>query len=202
MRQTRLRRILAVTLLASATSVGIAATASGQGTGMGSGMMGGSGGYGMGGGMMGGFGGGYGTGAGALGGDRGSYNPGYGAGPGATRSYDGADYDSLRLTDQQRAKIDAIQVQSAREHAALVNAMRRQQDRLQQFYASGSTDDARARRIYRSLSDARKELFEQSLDTHKRIDAVLTKEQRLQLAQARAGDPPLPENGDPRSDAP
>ena len=183
MRHRKLQRILAVTLLAGAASVGSATAAFGQG--MGSGMMG-SGGYVMGSGMMGGSGSGYGPGSGTMGGNVGGYGPGYGAGPGATRSYDGGDYDQLDLSAAQRAKIDAIQQRFARERAALEGAMRNDQDRLQAFYASPNADDATARGIYQALSDTRNKLFEESLDTHRRINAVLTPRQRDQLARARA----------------
>ena len=192
-RSTKVRRAVALALLAGVAAAGgaITVSAQGMGGGMGGGMMGGLGG---GGGMMGGSGG-YGSGSRMMGGQPfGGY--GYGANPSTAPAYRDGEYDQLHLSDPQRAKIEAIQEQSARERSALEATMRSEQERLDEFYASGRTDDASARRTYQSLSETRRKLFEASLDTRKRIDAVLTKEQREQLARARADDRPPPGYGD------
>ena len=131
---------------------------------MGPGMMGGYGtGPGMTGpGMMGGYGpggygpGGYGMGPGMMGGyGPGGYGPGgYGMGPGMMGGYGG--YGGLNLTDEQRAKIDAIQQEASRKQWDLMGKTHEQMSALM-------------------------------LDARKRVDAVLTKEQREQLSRGWRG---------------
>lgn len=175
------------------------------GFGMGPGMMGG---YGMGPGMMGGYGpgGGYGMGPGMMGGygaqgmGPGMMGPGmmggYGAqgmgpgmmgpgmmGPGMMGGY-GA-YAGLNLSDEQRAKIAEIQQDVSRKQWELMGKMREQGFQMHRFDAPGTADDSAARKAYQAMADARKAMFENSLDARKRVDAVLTKEQREQMQRNR-----------------
>ena len=154
---------------------------------MGPGMMGGSGpGYGTGPGMMGGYGPGYGMGPGMMGG----YGPGgYGMGPGMMGGYGpgmmwgygGGGFGGLNLTDDQRAKIAAIQEESSRRQWELMGKMHQQGFHMHQLFDSGKSDDAAARKSYQAMADAHKQMFEATLEARKRIDAVLTNEQREQL---------------------
>jgi Spy/CpxP family protein refolding chaperone len=152
----------------------------GPGYGMGPGMMGGYG-YGMGPGMMGGYGPGggygYGTGPGMMGG----YGGGYGMGPGMMWGYGPGAYYGLKLSDEQRRKIADIQQEQWKKQWALMSAMH--ELRFRQFNAeeSGTSGDADTRKSYQAFADLQKQMFENSLDTRKRIDAVLTKEQREEL---------------------
>ena len=150
----------------------------GPGYGMGPGMMGGYGGYGMGPGMMGGYGGGYGTGPGMMGG----YG-GYGMGPGMMGGCGGYGYggDALKLTDAQRGKIAKIQEEAAQQRWALMGKMHEQGFKMRELYASGKLDDAAMRQAYDTMAAMRKSMFENGLETRKKIEAVLTKEQREQL---------------------
>jgi Spy/CpxP family protein refolding chaperone len=143
----------------------------GPGYGMGPGMMGGGmGGYGMGSGMMGGYGpGGYGMGPGMMGGN----------GPGA--------YFGLKLSDEQQRKIADIQEEQWRKQWALMNSMHELRFKELRAEQSGKADDAEARKTYQAMADLRKQMFENSLDTRKRINSVLTKEQREQLQQGWRG---------------
>jgi len=139
----------------------------GPGYGMGPGMMGGYGpGYGMGGGYGRGFGPGYGRGGPGMMGGCGGYGAGYGA---------------LKLSDEQRAKIAKIQEESARQRWELMGKMHEQGFKMRELYASGQPDDAALRQTYDTMAAMRKSMFENSLETRKKIDAVLTKEQREQL---------------------
>jgi Spy/CpxP family protein refolding chaperone len=155
---------------------------------VGPGMMGGYGpgdygygpGYGMGPGMMRGYGygpGGYGMGAGMMYG----YGPGYGMGPGMMWGYGPGGYYGLKLSDEQRRMIADIQQEQWKKQWALMSAMH--ELRFKQFGAeeSGKSTEADARKNYQAFADLRKQMFENSLDTRKRIDAVLTKEQREEL---------------------
>jgi len=133
------------------------------GQGMGPGMMGG---YGMGPGMMGG----YGMGPGMMG--------GYGMGPEMMRGYGPGGYGALNLTDEQRKQVAAIREEFARTQWDLMGKMHGQ--RWQEFDSSGKTDEGAARKAYQAMADAHKAMFDNSLELRKRIDAVLTKEQREQ----------------------
>ena len=179
--------------IAAAVPQGFADTASdnpsmmggyGPGYGMGPGMMGGYGpgygpGYGMGPGMMGGYGPGYGMDPGMMG-----YGGGYGMGPGMMMggcgSY-GYGWAGLNLTDAQRGKIAKIQEESAHQRWDLMGKMHEQGFKLRELYASGKLDDAAMRRAYDTMAAMRKSMFENDLEARKKLDAVLTKEQRQQL---------------------
>jgi len=180
------------TLTAIATGVGLAVAvppalagdpsdypAYGPGYGMGPGMMGGygpGGGYGMGPGMMGGYGRGYGYGMGP--GMMGGY------GPGGCAGYSGG-WGALKLSDEQRTKIDKILEDGARQRWELMGKMHEQGWKMRELYASGKADDAALKQAYDTMSAMRKSMFENNLETRKKIDAVLTKEQREQLRGGR-----------------
>jgi Spy/CpxP family protein refolding chaperone len=155
----------------------------GPGCGMGPGMMGGYGpGYGMAPGMMGGYGPGCGMGHGMMGG----YGPGgYGMGPGMMGGYGPEGYNPLKLSDEQRTKVADIQHDVWRKQWALMSSMHELRFRSQ---GAEAPNDAEARKIYQASADLRKQMFENSLDARKRIDAVLTKEQREQLRRGWRGD--------------
>ena len=156
------------TLIAAATVAALfSASAWAQ---MGPGMMGGAspGGYGVGPGMMG---------PGMMG--------GHGMGRGMMGGYGWGGYGGLNLNDEQRAKIAAIQEESSRKQWELVGKMHEQRHQMYEFDSSGKVDESAARKAYQAMSDARKAMFENSLDVRMRVDAVLTKEQREQLQSGR-----------------
>ncbi|HXZ92943.1 MAG TPA: Spy/CpxP family protein refolding chaperone [Burkholderiales bacterium] len=157
----------------------------GPGYGMGPGMMGGYGGYGPG--MMGGYGG-YGPGYGMGPGYGRGYGRGSGMGPGMMGGYGpggcggyGYGWEHLKLTDEQRAKIDKILQDSAHQRWELMGKMHEQGWKMRELYASGKADDGALKQAYDTMSAMRKSMFENNLETRKKIDAVLTKEQREQL---------------------
>ena len=176
-------------LIAAAASMLLAASAWSQPYGMGPGMMGGygpggygPGGYGMGPGMMGGYGpGGYGMGPGMMGG----YGGGYGMGPGTMGGYGGG-YGIPDLTSEQRAKIAQIQDEFGRRQWELMDRMH-QQWGTGDVYRDGVLDEKAARKAYEVMAEARKQMFENSLEAQKRIDAALTKQQREQMRRGWGG---------------
>jgi Spy/CpxP family protein refolding chaperone len=131
------------------------------GYGMGPGMMGGYG-YGMGPGMMGGYG--YGMGPGMMGG----YGPGV-YGPG--------------FTDEQRTKLAEIQNELGRKQWALMEKMRA----LAAAPGDGKYDEQAERKAYEAMADLRKQMFENSLEARKRMDSLLTPQQREQLSRGWRG---------------
>ncbi len=95
-----------------------------------------------------------------------SYGPGGGYG-----------YSGLNLTDEQRTKIAAIEEEVAKRQWDLMDKMH------DQHYDLWRGDESASRKAYEVMSSARKAMFETSLEARKRIESVLTDEQRKQLQQ-------------------
>jgi len=96
-------------------------------------------------------------------------------GPGTMGGYPG-----VNLSDEQRAKVSAIQREVMRKQWELMGKMHEQQFNMHDLFESGK-DDAAARKAFDEMSDAHKQMFQNMLEARKRIDAVLTDEQRKQL---------------------
>jgi len=154
-------------LAAGVASLVVAAAASAQPYGPGGGY---GPGYGMGPGMMGGYGGGYWMGPGMMGGYGGLYG--------------------LDLSAEQRAKISEIQREQFGKQWELMGKMQQQGGPMQEAYASGKFDEKAARKAFDVMSELRKQMFEASLQAQKRIDALLTPEQREQLRGGGRGTAP------------
>jgi Spy/CpxP family protein refolding chaperone len=89
-------------------------------------------------------------------------------------------HPAVKLSDEQRSKISAIQRETSRKQWELMGKMHEQQLHMHDLFESGK-DDAAARKAYDEMSDAHKQMFQNMLEARKRIDAVLTDEQRKQL---------------------
>ena len=152
------------------------------GYGMGPGMMGG---YGMGPGMMGGYGmgpgmmGGYGMGPGMMG--------GYGMGPGMMGGYGyGGPYSGgPDLTKEQAEKIDKIRDDLAKKEAPLMQQIFEERRKLQDMYSSGA-DPAALDQAYRKTTDLERQVFNARADAQKRMNAVLTKQQRERMQRGNS----------------
>ncbi|MDO8449129.1 MAG: periplasmic heavy metal sensor [Rhodoferax sp.] len=129
--------------------------------------------YGTGPGMMGGYGGGYGMGPGMMDGYRGG---GYGMGPGMARGYWGVD-----LSADQRKKIEQIEEETAKARWQLMGTMHQKGYHMDGMFGRGAFDEPEARKAFQAMTDAQKAMFELNIEARKRIDAVLTKEQRDKL---------------------
>jgi len=161
------------------------------GYGMGPGMMGGYGGYGMGPGMMGGGYGGYGMGPGMMGG----YG-GYGMGPGMMGGGMMGPYwgSGLDLTPDQQAKINKIQDETRKAHWALMGEMMNQQAKLRDPNLAPKRDNAAIDAAYKEFGKLQQQMYDSAVAAHKRMEAVLTKEQQEKLRDYwRKGWTPNPE---------
>lgn len=147
-------------LMALAATVVLSGAAVAQPFGGGPGMMGG---YGAGPGMMGGYGG------------------GYGMGPGMMGGYGNEAYSGLKLSADQQKKITGIQQEASKAMWQLMGTMHEQGYHMQGMFGPGAFDEAAARKGFQTMQEAQKAMFEMQLEAHKRIDAVLTSEQRDQL---------------------
>jgi Spy/CpxP family protein refolding chaperone len=150
----------------------------GGGYGMGPGMMGGyGGGYGMGPGMMGGYGSGYGMGPGMMGGGYGGMG-GYGMGPGMMGGWAPGYLD---LTEEQQAKVAKIQDETRKKHWELAGKINDEQARLRELYAAPKTDEAAISKTYKNIGQLQQQMYESSVDAQKRMDAILTPDQREKM---------------------
>ena len=163
MKRTTVRKILAAAAFAGAAALGTSALAQSYGPGYGMG-------YGMG---YGGYGHGYGMGSAMMWG----YGRGYGGGHGF----------ALDLTDEQRAKIDKIQQDTAGKQWDLMAKLQDEQVRLNQLYYSDKRDSAAVSKSFQTISGLRQQMFDNSLAARKQMDGVLTKEQREQLRSGGFG---------------
>jgi Spy/CpxP family protein refolding chaperone len=161
------------TLMAIATATLLMASAHGQPGGRGPGMMDGYGpGSGWGGGMMDGYGHGYGR------------DPGWHGMMGPEMGF-GHDYWSLKLSDEQRDKILAVERTASSKRWELMGKMREQGLRMRENYATGKLDDDAARKNYQAMSEVHRAMFEIALQARKDVQAVLTPEQREQMGRRR-----------------
>ena len=163
--------------LAASSGATAAEPARGYGYGPGPGMMGGGGGYGM-------MGPGYGYGPGMMGGGYGMMGPGgygmmgpggYGGGPGMM----GGGWGALPsdLSAEQRGKIAEIQREFRKQQWPLMQQM---QETMWDS-GSGPQDEQAERRDYDRVAALHKQMFENMLASRKRMEAVLTPEQREQM---------------------
>lgn len=151
-----------------------AASAWSQPYGMGPGMMGG---HGMGPGMMGG----QGMGPGMMDGH------GMMGGCGMPGMMGGWDYGIPDLTNDQRAKIAAAEKEFRQKQWQVMEKMHDLQFQSPDIYRDGKFDEQAARKQYDAMAALRKQMFENSLEERKRIDAILTPQQREQLQRPWAG---------------
>ena len=150
-----------------AVAVALVGAAVAQPQRMGPGMMGGNGG---------GYGGVYGMGQGMMGG-------GYGMGNGTMFGYTSDAYAGLDLTPEQQKTMAGIQEQTSKVMWQHMGAMHGQGYHMQGMFGSGPFDEVAARKSFQTMAETQKAMFELQLDGRKKIDAVLTKEQREKLSR-------------------
>ena len=133
----------------------------------------------------------YGDGSGMMGGNGGGYGGGYGMGPGSMGGYGGG-YDmmggygneafaGLKLSVEQQKKITAIQQEASKAMWQQMGTMHEQSYHMNGMFGPGPVDEAAARKAFQTMQDMQKVMFDTQFEAHKKIDAVLTKEQREQL---------------------
>lgn len=160
------------TWIALAATLLMAGTTLAQPYGGGPGMMGGYGG---------GSGGGYGMGPGMMGGQGGGYGSGYGMGPGMMGGWGVEAYAGLKLSPEQKKQITAIQQDGRKAMWQLMGTMHEQGYHMHDLFGPGAVDEAAARKSFEQMQATQKAMFELQLDAQKKINAVLTAEQREQL---------------------
>ena len=171
----RLRKFaLVATVLAAAT---IGATAMAQGPGYGPAMMGGGGpGYGPGGGY------GPGYGRGMMGGRGPRYGPGYGPG----RGYGPGARVLERSTSRRAAdKIAAMQEENRQKNWATMGELRAEMFTLRRMYYADNVDPNAVAEQQKKVDELRRQMLQSRLECRKRVETLLTPEQRKQFRQYR-----------------
>ena len=87
----------------------------------------------------------------------------------------------LDLKDDQVKQISKIQDDLGKKHRDLMQKVWDQQEQLSKLYNAEKRDEGAIKKSYAKLNDLHKEVFESRLDADKRIEALLTKEQKEQL---------------------
>lgn len=118
----------------------------------------------------------------------GGYGPGYGMGPGMMGGGYGYGYGP-DLSAEQRARIAEIQQNAFRKQWELMDKMHEEGGPMYQAFGSGAFDEKAARKAFEQMAAAQKEMFELSLQTREKIDALLTPEQREQMSRGWRGRP-------------
>jgi Spy/CpxP family protein refolding chaperone len=129
-------------------------------------------GYGMGPGMMGGYGGGFEMGPGMMAGPGGAHGMGMMGPFGWDRLPD------LNLTGDQRTKINRIVDETRKTHWSMMGELMDQQARLRDLYGAPKQDSAAIDEAYKKIGTLRQQMYDSSVDAHKRMESVLTKEQQ------------------------
>ena len=104
-----------------------------------------------------------------------------GHGPGMMGGYASEAYAGLDLSPDQRKKIAGIQQETGKAQWQLMGAMHGQGYHMQGMFGPGALDEAAARKSFQAMAETHKAMFEMQLEARKKIDAVLTNEQREQL---------------------
>lgn len=90
-------------------------------------------------------------------------------------------FATLGLSAEQRAKLADIERDFQAKQWLAMEKMHGQELHMHDLFGSDGIDEGTARKSYQAMSDAHKEMFETLLEARKRVDGVLTPEQREQL---------------------
>lgn len=118
-----------------------------------------------------------------------------GHGPGMMRGYGGGMMGgyghgmvmgiwSLNLSKEQRAKVNQISDDMRRKHWELMGRMQEQSSSLRNLYEADKWDAKEIGKIYQGIYDLKRQMIESFVETHNRMEAVLTAEQREQLRKS------------------
>ncbi len=108
------------------------------------------------------------------------YGPGMmggGYGPGMMGGY-GQGPAGLNLTPDQISKIEKIREDLFKANEPLAQQMFQERNRMQEAYMSGNSDPDKIKKAYANMSDLQKKMFDAHINAQKKMDDVLTKEQR------------------------
>ncbi len=87
----------------------------------------------------------------------------------------------LDLKDDQIKQISKIQEELAKKHRDLMQKVWEQQDQLSKLYYAEKRDETAIKKAYARFNELHKEMFDARLEADKRIEALLSKEQKEQM---------------------
>ncbi len=94
---------------------------------------------------------------------------------------------ALDLNEQQQTRINQIRDETRRKNWESMGKLMDEQARLRDLLAAEKRDPAAIGKQSMKLADLRRQLLEASIESHNRIEALLSKEQRDQLRSYRRG---------------
>jgi Spy/CpxP family protein refolding chaperone len=89
----------------------------------------------------------------------------------------------LKLTADQRNKVTEIERDLKRKQWKLVGSIRELRWKQQDAFKAPEVDVEAVRRNFEEMSALRKQMFELAVDGRKRLESVLTREQRVELSE-------------------
>ena len=89
----------------------------------------------------------------------------------------------LKLSGDQRNKVTEIERDLKRKQLKLFGAIRELRWKQQDAFRAPEVDVEAVRRTYEEVSALRKEMFDLAIDARKRVESVLTKEQRIEVSE-------------------
>lgn len=90
---------------------------------------------------------------------------------------------SLRLSDEQRAKVSEIQRDLQRTQSRLMASIREARWKQQDALRAPEIDAAAVLALYDEIAALRREYFRAAIDARKRIEGTLTSDQRAELSR-------------------
>ena len=105
------------------------------------------------------------------------YGPGGGYGPGA-----GA-LDALKLSDEQRDKIQTIQEEHRQKNWAAMGQLRSEMFKLRRMFNTDKVDANAVAEQQKKVDELRRQMLKSRIESYNQIEGVLTPEQRKQFRQ-------------------
>ena len=93
----------------------------------------------------------------------------------------------LNLNDKQKAKLREFSHEQRKSHCENMNSMMDIRDELAEAYAKDEPDAKAIGKIYSKMFDKRRQMIEQSIETHNKMRAVLNKEQQEKFDNMHRG---------------
>jgi len=100
-------------------------------------------------------------------------------------------YRELNLGADQKSKISQIRQEMRTKQWAIMGEIMDAQDNLQDLYDVDKQDGAAINKQYKEIEDLRRQMVDNSVDAHNRINGILTKEQREKSRESGRGYGPM-----------
>ena len=110
-----------------------------------------------------------------------------GFGMGMMGGMQGAPFEMLDLTPEQRTKINKIHDELRRKNWDALGKVQDEEAKLRDLYAADKRDPKAIGAVYGSIYALKRQMIEAGIDAHNRMEALLTDAQRAQLKQMRSG---------------